>query len=151
MGRRIARTVLVGAIGLLVLLILAAPATIRIRRRSARFDPDELPADQVEAAWAEIRDTVLDYGGRWPSGSPRAIGRELGSRLDDAESASMSHVATLVEQSRYARSLTGEKVTDGLPEITEEIRHGIAAPQSRFRKALAFLVPRSLFSRRTER
>ena len=151
LGHRVARTVLVGGIGLLVLLILAAPATIRIRRRSARFDPDEQPADQVEAAWAEIRDTVLDYGGRWPSGTPRAIGRELGSRLDEAESASMSHVATLVEQSRYARSLSGEKVTDDLPEITEEIRHGIAAPQSRFRKARAFLVPRSLFTRRTER
>jgi transglutaminase-like putative cysteine protease len=151
LGRRIAKTVLVVASGLLALLILAAPATIRIRRRSARFDPDELPADQVEAAWAEIRDTVLDYGGRWPSGSPRAIGTELGSRLDNAESASMSHVATLVERSRYARSLTGENVTDGLPEITEEIRHGIAAPQSRFRRALAFLVPRSLFTRRTER
>ena len=63
----------------------------------------------------------------------------------------MSHVATLVERSRYARSLTGEDVTEGLPEITDEIRHGIAAPQSRTRKALAFLVPRSLFSRRTER
>ncbi len=82
LGRRIARTVLVVASSLLLLLILAAPATIRIRRRSARFDPDELPADQVEAAWAEIRDTVLDYGGRWPSGSPRTIGRELGGRLD---------------------------------------------------------------------
>ena len=151
LGRRIARTVLVVASSLLLLLILAAPATIRIRRRSARFDPDELPADQVEAAWAEIRDTVLDYGGRWPAGSPRTIGRELGGRLDEAESASMSHVATLVEQSRYARSLTGDTVTDGLPEITEEIRHGIAAPQSRFRRVLAFLVPRSLFDRRTER
>ena len=43
LGRRIARTALVVAGGLVVLLILAAPATIRIRRRSARFDPDELP------------------------------------------------------------------------------------------------------------
>ena len=151
LGRRIARTALVVAGGLVVLLILAAPATIRIRRRSARFDPDELPADQVEAAWAEIRDTVVDYGGRWPTGSPRTIGQELGSRLEDAESASMSRVATLVERSRYARSLTGEDVTEGCRRSPSEIRHGIAAPQSRTRKALAFLVPRSLFSRRTER
>ncbi len=149
-GARLAKTVISAGVGLVVLLVLAAPATIRIRRRSSRFNPDEMPADQVEAAWAEIRDTVLDFGGRWPAGSPRAIGEQIGSRLDGAEATSMSQVATLVERSRYARSLPGEPLTDRLPAITDEIRHGLAAPQSRFRRVLAFLVPRSLFKRRTE-
>ena len=60
--------------------------------------------EQVEAAWAEISDTVVDYGGSWPDGSPRAIGDEIAHRLDEEESESMSRVATLVERSRYARS-----------------------------------------------
>ncbi len=117
-----ARTLLISAGALLVLLILAAPATIRIRRRNARLEPSTMADAQVEAAWAEIRDTVLDFGGSWPEGSPRSIGHEVSERLDEQESASMGRVATLVERSRYARAFTDGAATSDLGQITGEIR-----------------------------
>jgi transglutaminase-like putative cysteine protease len=141
-------TLVAGGVGLLLLLILAAPATIRVRRRSARLFGDQPVEEQVESAWAEIRDTVLDYRGTWPDGSPRMIGREIGEQLEDQESAAMSQVATLVERSRYSRRFDDGEAARQLPAITEEIRRGIAAPQPRHRQVFAFLLPRSIFRRR---
>jgi transglutaminase-like putative cysteine protease len=146
-GAGLGRT-LIGAVIVLVLLaILAAPATIRVRRRSGRLNGSGPAEEQVEAAWAEIRDTVLDYGGSWPEGSPRAIGREVADRLDEEESESMSRVATLVERSRYARSFDhGDSMTE-LPTMTSEIRRGVAAPVDWRRRIIALVLPRSLFRR----
>jgi transglutaminase-like putative cysteine protease len=141
------RAVVGGGLGLLMLLILAAPATIRVRRRTARLSADAPAEEQVESAWAEIRDTIVDYGGGWPEGSPRSIGLEIGAQLDSPESSAMASVATLVERSRYARVFTDEEAARELPRVTEDIRRGIAAPQTRRRKVLAFLLPRSIFRR----
>ncbi|MGI3782805.1 MAG: transglutaminaseTgpA domain-containing protein, partial [Janthinobacterium lividum] len=52
--------------GVVLLLLLAAPATLRVRRRRSRLDGEGPTDEQVEAAWAELRDTVLDFGGTWP-------------------------------------------------------------------------------------
>ena len=139
------RTVLWLLIGLVALLILAAPATIRVRRRTARLNGEGEAEDQVESAWAEIRDTVVDHGGSWPRGSPRAIGEELATRLDHDEADSMGRVATLVERARYAQTFADTEAASQLPVVTEEIRRGIAAPSGPVRKVLAVLLPRSLF------
>ncbi|HYI53233.1 MAG TPA: hypothetical protein VEX57_04670, partial [Microlunatus sp.] len=137
---------LIGAgIGLLVLLILAAPATIRFRRRSARLAGDGAPEDQVEDVWAELRDSVIDYGGSWPDGSPRSIGSTVGHGLDAEESAAIGRVAVLVEQGRYARSLDGSGLEE-LPAMTQQIRRGLA-PTSRWRRFLATVLPKSLLKR----
>lgn len=141
------RTLVGSGVGLVVLLLLAAPATIRVRRRSARLAGGQLAEDQVEAAWAEIRDTVLDYGGSWPVGSPHAISSEVAHRLDPPESAAMGQVATLVERSRYSRSFDDLTATAAVPQLTSDIRRGIAAPLTRRRRLLGLLVPRSLFRR----
>ena len=141
------RTLIWTGIALVLLIILAAPATIRVRRRSSRLKGSGPADQQVEAAWAEIRDTVMDYGGSWPEGSPRAIGREVSERLDERESESMSRVAVLVERSRYARSFDGGGAVEELPTMTSEIRHGVAAPTEWRRKVIALLLPRSLFRR----
>jgi TgpA N-terminal domain/Transglutaminase-like superfamily len=141
------RTALGAGIGLLLLLILAAPATLRVRRRTARLSSHAPADEQVESAWAEIRDTVIDYGGGWPDGSPRTIGDEIGAQLDHPESAAMASVATLVERSRYARVFTDDDAARELPRVTEDIRKGIAAPQGLRRKVLAFVLPRSIFRR----
>jgi transglutaminase-like putative cysteine protease len=133
--------------GLLVLALLAAPATIRVRRRTARLAGRQLADDQVEAAWAEIRDTVLDYGGSWPTGSPRTIGSEMAQRLDGEESAAMSQVATLVERSRYSQGITDTTATTTLPALTSEVRRGIATPLNRRRRLLGLVLPRSIFRR----
>jgi hypothetical protein len=135
------------AVAVLLLLILAAPATVRVRRRSNRLSGTGPAEEQVEAAWAEIRDTVVDYGGSWPDGSPRAIGQEMANRLDEDESESMSRVATLVERSRYAQTFDDGGVVNELPKMTSDIRHGVAAPTNWRHKAKALLFPRSLFRR----
>lgn len=138
---------LIGAgIALVVLLVLAAPATIRFRRRSARLSGEGAPEDVVEDVWAELRDSVIDYGGTWPDGSPRSIGSTVGRRLDQPESDALGRVAVLVERGRYARSLDQTGLEE-LPEVTQQIRRGLAAPQSRWRRIRATLVPTSLFRR----
>jgi transglutaminase-like putative cysteine protease len=137
-------------VSLVLLVILAAPATIRLQRRRSRLGGTGPAEEQVEAAWAEIRDTVLDYGGSWPEGSPRAIGREVAERLDEQESESMSRVATLVERSRYARTFTDGGGVDRLPVLTSDIRHGVAAPSDWRRKFIALVLPRSLFRRKNK-
>ncbi|HEY6681380.1 MAG TPA: DUF3488 and transglutaminase-like domain-containing protein [Propionibacteriaceae bacterium] len=142
------RTLIWAGVSLILLVVLAAPATIRLRRRSNRLNGSGPAEEQVEAAWAEIRDTVLDYGGSWPEGSPRAIGRDVAERLDEQESESMSRVATLVERSRYARSFADGGAVDELPTMTSEIRHGVAAPSDWRRKFIALVLPRSLFRRK---
>ncbi len=133
-------------IGLLVLLVLAAPATLRIRRRTSRLNSNQDDLDRVEGAWQEIRDTMVDLGGRWPDGSPRQIGAGVADQLDRNQADGMTSVAILVERSRYARSAPDDEL-DELPEITRTVRYGLAEPQSRWRRFLAFWLPRSLFRR----
>jgi hypothetical protein len=141
-------TVLVVGLSLLGLLILAAPATLRVRRRRVRLSADAAPAERVESAWAEIRDTVADYGGSWPDGeSPRAIGHQIAGRLAPEESAEMGRVAQLVERSRYAQSFDDADGTRRLAAMTKEVRRGLSRPQSRWRRFWANVWPRSLFRR----
>jgi transglutaminase-like putative cysteine protease len=141
--------VLAIGLGLLGLIVLAAPATLRIRRRSARLSPDGPPVERVESAWAEIRDTVTDYGGTWPDGeSPRAIGKEIGARLPADESETMGQVALLVERSRYARTFVDADGTRRLATMTRDVRRGLALPQTRWRRLRAAVLPKSLFRRR---
>jgi transglutaminase-like putative cysteine protease len=140
------RTLIGTGIGLVVLAVLAAPATIRFRRRSARLSGEGAPEEVVEDVWAELRDTVVDYGGTWPDGSPRSIGTTVGGRLSAEDSAAMGQVAVLVEQGRYARSLPGAGL-ETLPEMTQQIRRGLA-PESRWRRFAATVLPKSLFKRR---
>jgi transglutaminase-like putative cysteine protease len=144
------RTLLWVGVSLVLLVILAAPATIRLQRRRGRLNGTGPAEELVEDAWAEIRDTILDYGGSWPEGSPRAIGREVAERLDEQESESMSRVATLVERSRYARTFVDGAGVDQLPAMTSDIRHGVAAPSDWRRKLVALVLPRSLFRRRNK-
>ena len=59
----------------------------------------------------------------------------------------MGQIATLVERSRYARSVDLDGAGTDLPTMTTEIRRGIAAPRSRLRRMLAVVFPRSVFPR----
>lgn len=138
------RNVLIGLAVLVGLAVLAAPASIRIRRRGHRFDRDREPSEQVEGAWSEVRDTVIDYGGSWPSGSPRTIGAQVGDRLEPSESEAMGRLAVLVERSRYAQTFDDDLDRE-LAAMTSEIRRGLAEPQPWHRRLAALLVPRSVF------
>ncbi len=141
------RTAGLGLAAFVVLVLLAAPAMIRVRRRTSRLNGEGDAAEQVESAWAEIRDTVVDHGGAWPSGSPHAIGTKVAEHLEPSESQRMGQIATLVERSRYARSIELNGQQADLPAMTSDIRRGIAAPTSRVRRAFAVLFPRSVFPR----
>lgn len=132
-------------IGLVVLAVLAAPAAIRYRRRVRRLAMDRAPAEAVEDVWAELRDTVVDFGGTWPQGSPRTIGAAVGGKLEPGESAAMGRVALLVERGRYARSLDADGLEE-LPTATRQIRRGLA-PRSRWRRVKATVLPRSVLRR----
>ena len=142
------RSLLVTGIALLLLAVLAAPATVRVRRRAARLAGDSAPEEQVEDAWAELRDTVIDYGGTWPPGSPRTIGSVVGKKLEPPESEAIGRVAVLVERGRYARTLDADDLGEvsNLPAVTHQLRRGLA-PTSRWRRLIANLLPKSLFRR----
>ncbi|MDQ1483042.1 MAG: hypothetical protein QOF35_1118, partial [Actinomycetota bacterium] len=116
--------------------------------RTVRLGRAGRPEERVEAAWEEIRDTVLDFGGTWPDGSPRTIGGEIGNRLPSGDSDTMTQVATLVERSRYSRAFGDDEATRSLPGMAHDIRRGLALPQSRWRRVRAFVIPKSLFRRR---
>lgn len=142
------RTLAGAGIGLLVLCLLAAPAMIRIRRRSSRLDSERMPDERVESAWAEIRDTLVDLGGSWPEGSPRSIGTEVSGRLHEGAADKMASVATLVERSRYSQNFADADAVQDIDRVTEEIRRAMAEPRSGRQRILAVIAPRSLFRRR---
>jgi transglutaminase-like putative cysteine protease len=134
--------------GVVLLLALAAPATFRVRRRRARLDGTGPTDQQVEAAWAELRDTVLDFGGTWPEGTPRAVTRELGHRLEPTDRQDLGRVATLVERARYAPDLGDPAQARDLGRTTASLRDALRAPAGLGQRLRAFLVPASMFRRR---
>ena len=142
------RTLALVAGGVALLLVLAAPALVRVRRRRTRLDGEGPTDEQVEAAWAELRDTVLDFGGTWPEGTPRSVGRELGSRLEPSDREDLGRVATLVERARYAPDLGDPQQARDLTRTTESLRTALSAPAGVGQRLRAFLVPASLFRRR---
>ena len=95
-------------VSLLALLIiglvcLATPAAIRWRRRRHRLGSAGTP----EAAWAELRDTVLDLGQPWSDAdTPRQAVARLTAReeLTEPVTASINRIARATERSRYART-----------------------------------------------
>ncbi len=107
---------------LLVLALAAVPALVRRGRRLRRLRAD-VPREAVTGAWDELRDTVWDAGGEWPSGSARQIGGAVAKDLPTEAAAAMGRVAVLVEQSRYAEHLGA---TGALGDDVERVRAGIA-------------------------
>ncbi|WP_426244193.1 transglutaminaseTgpA domain-containing protein [Nocardioides sp. LHG3406-4] len=111
---RIVAGVLAGIALVVVLLLL--PRLVRQRRRQRRWQ-----AGDVESAWQELRDSVVDLGHRWPSGrSPRAAGLAVaglfggaagagqqrparGPELAPEAVAALDRLVVRVERSRYAR------------------------------------------------
>jgi transglutaminase-like putative cysteine protease len=98
--RRIVLTSLL-ALGVLGAL---APAGIRAMRRWRRLRLMRSPVQNadLDAAWDELRDVVIDSGGSWSSAhTPRQAGAALLEQVDAAESSSA--VATLVQHTELRR------------------------------------------------
>ncbi len=127
-------------------LLLAVPRIIRGRRRSRRLGLPVTaePAQRAEAAWAELRDTVLDLGDRWPTGSPRSIGRELAPRLPDVYESELNRLVGAVEQGRYARD---PAVPEDLFDIVRDLSLRLGAAATSRHRFRARWLPRSLWVR----
>ncbi|GAA1912015.1 hypothetical protein GCM10009737_11900 [Nocardioides lentus] len=120
--------------------------TARSRRRWAR--------DPVEAAWAELADTVVDHGRTWPSDrSPAEVRRVVGPPLEQAPDTGAGRVGDAldrlvgaVEVSRYAPSAPPPDTT-GLRLDVETLREALAATSSRPTRLAALWLARSLLRR----
>ena len=120
---------------------LAVPSRIRRRRRAARL-ADRSP----EAAWAEVRDTVLDTGRDWPEGvSPRAAGTVLTSYVGSRTLANdaLQRLVGLLELARYSPRAADRIAEADILAILEGLTVGLS-PRT-LRRAQWW--PRSVVSR----
>ncbi|WP_066362170.1 transglutaminase TgpA family protein [Herbidospora mongoliensis] len=104
-------------------------------------------APAVEAAWAELCDTLIDLGmPKAGSETPRALGRRLAEAypLDTEAAKALTKIATSEEKLRYART-PGE--TTPLVDDLKAIRRSLAASVSRGRRIAAVLAPMSALLR----
>lgn len=133
-------------LGVLVLVgLMALPGLVRERRRRVHLSTDRAPGVRVEGAWQEVRDTVLDHRGTWPSGSPRAIGQQLARGMDSAEAGEVGRLALLVERARYSRGLDDQDDAAGMERLTDRVRTAVIGPASQSQRIRARLWPRSLW------
>ncbi|MBD7956279.1 transglutaminase domain-containing protein [Microbacterium sp. Sa4CUA7] len=141
-----------------VLLVLTAPALLRevVRRRrlaaAARGD--------AAAAWLGVREAAVDLGIPVPAAeSPRAFGARLVAEYD-APAGAVSLLVTAIERVSYApeggvaaaggsRRAPGADATAdaAMSNAVSAVTGALSASQSRGRRLLATLVPRSLIVR----
>ncbi|HHV22600.1 MAG TPA: hypothetical protein GXZ30_13890 [Propionibacterium sp.] len=131
-------------IAALVAAIASLPMLLRSRRRSSRLAGVGPPAQQVENAWAEVRDSIVDYGGRWPAGSPRVIGTQIAHDLDDQSAQAMTSLSLMVERARYSQH---HPINADLGAITHQVRRGLADRSRRQDHFAATWWPKSLWTR----
>ncbi|WP_345467825.1 DUF3488 and transglutaminase-like domain-containing protein [Actinoallomurus oryzae] len=94
-------------IGLVVVLLLLTPATLRRLTRARRWRRAKTDVAVAHAAWDELRADAADHGFRWPaSETPRATGRRLAEalKLDGAAAEALARLARAEERARYAPS-----------------------------------------------
>ncbi|MDP3889708.1 DUF3488 and transglutaminase-like domain-containing protein [Nocardioides sp.] len=147
-------------VGLALAALLLLPRARRRSRRHARWT-----AGTAEAAWRELRDSVVDLGLRWPAGrSPRAtaliisewfaapsgpdgpVRPERGPQTNPAATAALMRLVEALERSRYARD-THPGVSAELRRDTEECVAGLRAGFYRKARRRADWWPASAFQR----
>lgn len=126
----------------------ALPMLLRSRRRGRRLDGHGPPTEQVENAWAEVRDSVIDFGGRWPAGSPRVIGSQIAHDLDGPSAKAMTVLSLMVERARYAKQHT---INADLAAITHQVRRGLSERSQRPDRIAATWWPRSFWHKLGQR
>lgn len=143
-----------GSVGLLVLLlIIAAPAVVRMSIRRRRIDRIRLGVDPAGATWEELRESARDLGLAAPSSqTPKELAAALALRfatLDknrDAAIAALTELRELVEDESYgppAYNYYGERMADALLVVLQGLRRTVATPQ----RIRAMLLPATLVDR----
>lgn len=133
--------VLFTAIGIVVLLLL--PALIRLVERRNRLG--RARRGDPAAAWAELRDTLIDL--QLPvsdADTPRVRAAGL-VRESGADASALRQLTDAVEQANYARA--GEASADlaaPLREVLVQLRHSVDRPT----RVRAAVLPRSLYAPR---
>lgn len=155
---------------LLVLLVPAAvvaPRGLRAtvtRRRWAAATASDDPGAEAEAAWAELRDVVVDAGLGWDDGrSPRSVGRRLQAFLlaPDRDPRDVRHpegvagseravdaldrIVRAIEEARYAAASAGGG--GGLRDDVTAVRTAVLAEVGPRDRRRAAWLPRSLVRR----
>ncbi|WP_392508343.1 transglutaminaseTgpA domain-containing protein [Naumannella halotolerans] len=136
------------ALGVVALtgLLGAIPYLIRNRRRRIRLSGTGSPRQQVENAWSEVRDLVVDHGYEWPTTSPRDTGNRVSARLDERSARSMQRLSVLVERSRFSREYLN---TDDPVPLVKRIHAGLVAGETgRVSRWLTRVWPRSVWTGR---
>ncbi len=94
-------------VAVLVVAVALTPWLLRRRRRAVRVGgyPHD-PHATVAAAWAEVRDTWIDLGRVWPTGTARQIAGQVAAMAGDGEPRdALRRLVVAVERSRYAAAL----------------------------------------------
>jgi len=134
------------AVSALVLLVLALPLLVRTYRRRSRLHGST--HDEVaRGAWAELRDSVIDYGRTWSaSETPRQTGRRLVTSLSfspDA-AAAVSRLVAATEAAAYrAPGSTESGATTSVRNDLRTIRHALRDQTHGGARWAAVLFPRS--------
>ena len=126
--------------GLAVLAVAFTPTALRRGRSWYRLRPDRDPARMAEDAWDELRDTVIDSGHAWPTGTPRQTAAALTAVLEAEPAAAARALAVQVEQARFAPTVpTG----DAAPQVRTAAA-GLKATRARTAHPWRRLFPRSV-------
>ncbi|MCW4459318.1 DUF3488 and transglutaminase-like domain-containing protein [Microbacterium sp. MPKO10] len=142
-----------GAIGGIVLVLLAVPALVRAARRTRRLRRAGHDRSAIDAAWAEIVDTAVDLGWQHPvSDTPRRLGERILTRIDEggadesgAVAASVENLMRAVERARYGPSVDSTMVgTAADARVVLSALRATATPAERLRAAMW---PPSVFAR----
>lgn len=149
-------------IGLLVLVLLGSltvlPRALRELRRRRRWSSAASPAALAEAAWNELRDSMVDLRLPWDDrDTARHLGRSLRIRIDQRRRApvitgptteqavqALNTLVVAVEQGRYAQTPT---VVTGLRQAERTVVEAIADTQTPSVRRRGTWLPRSVLRR----
>jgi len=129
---------------LCALVLLAVPAATRFVVRRRRWHATGTPTQKAHAAWADLQDTLVDFGYRWRSSDPPRSGVErlVASRSLDAPAAeAVRRLSRATEQARYAPVMTSR--VDDLRADVETVRASLSDSSGRWGRWRARLLPRS--------
>ncbi|WP_350349633.1 DUF3488 and transglutaminase-like domain-containing protein [Agromyces sp. G08B096] len=140
----------VGALGVLALLVVLAPAALRLgqrwsRRRRARHGPG-----RAQAAWDEIRATARDLGaGGAETETPRAFAAHVAIRpaFDGDAGAALAELRNAVERERYgppAEADPARLTADEIRDAVHDVRKALAADAPPAVRLRAVFLPASL-------